>query len=74
MYKYEMDISRATGTFEKKGPTKSLLSRVMQLTGRLPYICTYNFSLSSLEGFSDPVYAEAYVLVNQYLIQLGITL
>ena len=50
-----MDLTRATGGFEKSDDLISKLSRVVQLT-----------------GFSDPVYAEAYVMVHQYDVLLDV--
>ena len=35
-------------------------------------VCSCSFQITQLTGFSDPVYAEAYVHVNQYDIVLDV--
>ena len=79
--KFEMSLLQATGEVlgGRKEPSsnESKLSKVCTVFFYLVGILLLNFSsfkmqVIQLTGFSDPVYAEAYVNVNQYDIVLDV--
>lgn len=63
-----MALTKATGAGAVNDDFISKLSRVVQLTGASRCI---RRRLLTVAGFSDPVYAEAYVQVHQFDINLG---
>ena len=66
------DVGRATGAGEVYEDFISNLNRISQLTGRLR-LCSSVLRLMRCftSGFSDPIYAEAYVKVHGFDIMLG---
>ena len=64
---------RATGTAEVQEDFISNLSRISQLTGMYEVVGNISCSPSSA-GFSDPIYAEAYVKVHGFDISLDVLL
>jgi coatomer subunit beta len=64
-------VSKATGAGETKEDFASSLSRVVQLTGASNSYWNNVSSIIAGLGFSDPVYAEAYVKVHGFDILLG---
>ncbi len=66
-----MDVSRATGSNEVTDDVASNLNSVVQLTGKLNSCYFGPRANSTYPGFSDPVYAEAYVKVHGFDILLG---
>jgi len=72
-FQYDEDVGRATGAGEVHEDFLSNLSRISQLTGKyLPGDCSDVF-LIALTGFSDPIYAEAYVKIHGFDIMLGLS-
>ncbi len=66
------DLSRATGASEAHEDFLSNLSRISQLTGRFSFLALWFPRLTDVRlGFSDPIYAEAYVKVHGFDILLG---
>lgn len=64
------DLSRATGAGDATEDFISNLSRISQLTGVNKYH-RLSHNADHLLGFSDPIYAEAYVKVHGFDILLG---
>lgn len=69
---YADDLGKATGTAEVHEDFISNLSRISQLTGEH---ARWNYAVWCLcfrfLGFSDPIYAEAYVKMHGFDILLG---
>lgn len=69
--KYDEDVGRATGSSEVREDFISNLSRISQLTGEYRSVSFCLIWLSDHLGFSDPIYAEAYVKMHGFDIMLG---
>lgn len=71
---YESALTKATGSLDNDESLLSKLSRVVQLTGEYAMLSrTCRLLMLRCLGFSDPVYAEAYVNVHQFDINLGMS-
>lgn len=68
---YDQDLTRATGALEVHEDFMSNLSRISQLTGPFLLLHLKKRVLSTNLGFSDPIYAEAYVKMHGFDILLG---
>ena len=69
---YDEDVGRATGSVEVREDFISNLSRISQLTGEYCHERpTQRRIRYELIGFSDPIYAEAYVKMHGLDIMLG---
>ena len=73
---YDADVGRATGSGEIQEDFMSSLSRISQLTGtNFEPFKLYRSTRLILPttGFSDPIYAEAYVKMHGFDILLGLS-
>lgn len=69
---YADDLGKATGAAEVHEDFISNLSRISQLTGeRTRWYYVVQCLCLRLSGFSDPIYAEAYVKMHGFDILLG---
>jgi coatomer subunit beta len=66
------DVGRATGAAEIREDFISNLKHITQLTGWCLSIMMSR-TLTGRAGFSDPIYAEAYVKVHGFDIMLGLS-
>jgi coatomer subunit beta len=64
-------VSRATGAGEVKEELGSSLKKVHQLTGALNTFWLHRKYTDRILGFTDPIYAEAYVKIQGFDIFLG---
>jgi coatomer subunit beta len=69
-FQYDEDVGRATGG-DVQEDFISNLSRISQLTGSFVVVFSGHRLTSWLPGFSDPIYAEAYVKMHGFDIMLG---
>jgi coatomer subunit beta len=65
------DLGKATGAAEVWEDFISNLSRISQLTG-ISCSAAVISSFSALLGFSDPICAEAFVMMHGFDIMLGV--
>lgn len=68
---YVEDLGKATGAAEVREDFISNLSRISQLTG-ISCSAAVISSFGALLGFSDHIYAEAYVKMHGFDIMLGV--